>query len=185
MSQLEEHRRKEQFLRLPAIRSRVQRRPAVRHQHPLAIELPVEERVVAVFFLTPDTIPHTPLGTDAIEMSKTDRDTELFLERRLHFTAWHLWMCATGRNQPLMDGISQFGWMPLPFVLESSFSLCLYCLHQPIGCRSTHVESCRSNRLVPGITLLHEKNHQGFCLLVVFRFPLFQAVFPLFAAKRM
>ena len=86
-------------------------------------------------------ISNTQLGTDSIEVTNTDTDTELFLQRRLHRSAGHLWIGAAGRNQPLEHGFSQFGWMPLPCVLESGFSPCLYRLHQTVRSRSTDVKA--------------------------------------------
>ncbi len=79
MKHPEKHRRKEQFLRLPAILSRVQRRQAAMRLHPLAIGLAVKKRMVAVFFRASHMIPKAQLSADAIEVPNTDVDVELFL----------------------------------------------------------------------------------------------------------
>jgi hypothetical protein len=80
----------------------------------------------AVFFRAPNVIPNAQLGADSIEVTKTDMNTKLVLQCRLHLTAWHLGSRAADRNQPLEHGFSQFGWMPMSPILKSGFSPCLH-----------------------------------------------------------
>ena len=79
MKHPEKHRRKEPFLRLPAILSHVQRRQVAMRLPPLAIGLAVKKRMVAVFFRASHMILKAQLSADAIEVSNTDMDAKLFL----------------------------------------------------------------------------------------------------------
>jgi hypothetical protein len=96
------------------------------HLHPLAIGLPVKNRVFAVFFQTPDLISNVQLGADSIEVTNADMDAELFLQCRLHFPAWRMFRREAESLQPLAHSFSQFGWMPVSSILESGVSPCLY-----------------------------------------------------------
>src|SRR5260370_6815828 len=97
-------------------------------------------------------------GTDLVEIADTDLETKLFLEGRLHHTAWRAGRRVTVAFQPCPLGRAQFGGVSMSSILECSFPAGAHLTQQPISCRTTDLDPGLGSSLLPPMTGLHEGN---------------------------
>ena len=108
--------------------------------------------------------------TDLVQIAKTDLDAESFLEGCLHYTAWSAGRRVAVGFQPGPLVRSQLSRVPVSSILESSFPTATHLAQQPIGRRTTDLETGLGRSLLPPMTCLHKGNHLLFGRTSLLRF---------------
>jgi hypothetical protein len=90
-------------------------------------------RGLEVFSPAHRSTSYSELGTDPIEMTNADQETEAPLQRCLNHVTRRLGSLTTRCFQPRAHWFAQFGWMPVPAIIQGCFSSRAHLLQQLIG----------------------------------------------------